>query len=150
MFSWFYTWIFQIDLRDIKVKFQQQNQKSLSTLLNAEYPGDNKKLLLAILGDNWPFHCTNLPKTVVIGVNYQLDVLFLLPSEMLCCGVLLICIVYSKDLIDHLQSCPNYLNLIYFSTIYIYQKYVHNLVKLYTVDAEHLPIHWNNLLFNNR
>ncbi|XP_048733157.2 annexin A6-like isoform X2 [Ostrea edulis] len=42
----------EIDLRDIKVKFQQQNQKSVSTLLNAEYPGGNKKLLLAILGDN--------------------------------------------------------------------------------------------------
>ncbi|XP_061162834.1 annexin A6-like isoform X2 [Saccostrea echinata] len=42
----------EIDLRDIKVKFQQQNQKSLSAMLKADFPGDSKNVLLAILGDN--------------------------------------------------------------------------------------------------
>lgn len=44
---------FQIDMRDIKVRFQQQYQKSLSSVLKADFPGDSKTLLLAMLGDNW-------------------------------------------------------------------------------------------------
>ena len=44
---------FQVDMRDIKVRFQQQYQKSLSSVLKADFPGDSKTLLLAMLGDNW-------------------------------------------------------------------------------------------------
>lgn len=43
---------FQIDMRDIKVEFQKRNQKSLSAMLKADFPGDSKNMLLAILGDN--------------------------------------------------------------------------------------------------
>ncbi|XP_078316353.1 annexin A6-like isoform X2 [Crassostrea virginica] len=42
----------EIDMRDIKVRFQQQYQKSLSSVLKADFPGDSKTLLLAMLGDN--------------------------------------------------------------------------------------------------
>ena len=44
---------FQVDMRDIKVRFQQQYQKSLSSVLKADFPGDSKTVLLAMLGDNW-------------------------------------------------------------------------------------------------
>lgn len=40
-------------MRDIKVEFQKRNQKSLSAMLKADFPGDSKNMLLAILGDNW-------------------------------------------------------------------------------------------------
>lgn len=42
----------EIDMRDIKVEFQKRNQKSLSAMLKADFPGDSKNMLLAILGDS--------------------------------------------------------------------------------------------------
>lgn len=51
-------------MRDIKVEFQKRNQKSLSAMLKADFPGDSKNMLLAILGDNWAIDI-NVHKTTV-------------------------------------------------------------------------------------
>lgn len=52
-------------MRDIKAEFQKRNQKSLSAMLKADFPGGSKNILLAILGDNWALILMIVHKTTV-------------------------------------------------------------------------------------